>query len=133
VRADTRCSPAELAKHATPATPEAFQFNSENRVIAFSGIAHNDNFRQTLDSAGFNTARFIEYPDHHWYSDRDFETIQHAAAQSSAHCLATTEKDYARFAHRKTWPLELIVVGVRISFDGDEERFISFLQKKLQE
>jgi tetraacyldisaccharide 4'-kinase len=102
-----------------------------NPVVAFSGIARNDDFRQTLDALGFNIARFIEFPDHHWYADRDLATIEQAAGQSSATRLVTTEKDFVRIAHRKTWPLELVVVGVRISFGQDEDRFLSFLKNRI--
>ena len=130
---NARCSPAELADRSAPTINDIPGADTGRPAMAFSGIARNDDFRQTLGSAGINVTQFIQFSDHHWYSDRDFTAIQHAAEQSAAQCLVTTEKDYARFAHRKTWSLELIVVGVGISFGGDEARFNSFLQKKLQD
>jgi tetraacyldisaccharide 4'-kinase len=130
---NARCSPAEFAKRGVPTINDIPGVDAGRRSMAFSGIARNDDFLQTLGSAGINVTQFAQFSDHHWYSDRDFTAIQRAAEQSAAQCLVTTEKDYARFAHRKTWPLELIVVGVRISFGGDEARFDSFLQKKLQD
>ncbi|MDX1709348.1 MAG: tetraacyldisaccharide 4'-kinase, partial [Desulfobacterales bacterium] len=97
----------------------------------FSGIARNADFRQTLQSLGFNIAHFAQFGDHHWYSDGDLAAIEQAAGQSSAQRLVTTEKDFVRFAHRKTWPLEMIVVGVRISFGEDKHRFEGFLKERL--
>lgn len=124
---------------ASPAVPSPFDFPdaprpvSRHRVVAFSGIARNDDFRQTLATLGFNVAHFAQFPDHHWYTDADLAAIEQAAEQFSAQCLVTTDKDYVRIAHRKTWPLELVVVGVRISFGEDEQRFEAFLNEKLRD
>ena len=100
-------------------------------VVAFSAIARNDDFRQTLEVLGFDIAHFAQFSDHHWYSESDLAAIDQAARQLSAQCLATTEKDFVRIAHRKTWPLELLVVGVGISFGDDEARFDTFLRERL--
>ena len=104
---------------------------SRQRVTAFSGIARNDDFRQTLDNLQCDLTRFLTFPDHHFFADSDFEAIVRAAEQTSAKFIITTEKDYARFGHRTTWPLELIVVGVAISFGRDAERFDAFLKERL--
>ena len=106
-------------------------FLTRQRVTAFSGIARNDDFRQTLDNLQCHLTRFLSFPDHHFFADSDFESIVRAAEQTSAEFIITTEKDYARFGHRTTWPLELIVVGVRISFGRDKERFDAFLKERL--
>jgi tetraacyldisaccharide 4'-kinase len=125
---DSRVSPAELSLIDISDQPGTV---SRHPVVAFSGIARNDDFRQTLDALGFNIAHFTRFPDHHWYSDRDLDAIEQTAEKLSAQCLVTTEKDFVRIAHRKTWPLKLIVVGVRISFGADEQRFEAFLKKRL--
>ena len=127
---DKQVSPAGLSAMDIPDPPGA---GTHHPVAAFSGIARNDDFRQTLESLGFYIAYFAEFPDHHWYSDRDLAAIEKAAQQASARYMVTTEKDYMRIAHRKTWPLDLIVVGVRISFGEDEERFLSFLENKIRD
>ena len=126
---DRRVSPAELSP---VDIPDQSGMVPRHPVVAFSGIARNDDFRQTLEALGFNIAHFAQFPDHHWYSDRDLAAIEQTAEQLSAQCLVTTEKDFVRVAHRKTWPLELIVVGVRISFGADEQRFEAFLKKRLK-
>ena len=125
---DRRVSPAELSPIDISDQPGTVP---RHPVVAFSGIARNDDFRQTLDALGFNIAHFARFPDHHWYSDRDLDAIEQTAEKLSAQCLVTTEKDFVRIAHRKIWSLKLIVVGVRIWFGEDEERFVAFLKKQL--
>jgi tetraacyldisaccharide 4'-kinase len=125
---NTGSSPAELSALAIHDCLEAV---ARQRAVAFSGIARNDDFRQTLDALEINVTQFSQFPDHHWYSESDFAALNRAVEKTSAQYLVTTEKDYARIAHRLTWPLELIVVGVRISLGADEERFEAFLKKRL--
>ena len=125
---DRQVLPAELYSRSIPDQHAGIYRNS---FAAFSGIARNDDFRQTLDTLGFNIAHFAQFADHHWYSDSDLTAIEQVARRSSAQCLVTTEKDFVRIAHRKIWPLEMIVVGVRISFGEDEERFEEFLKERL--
>ncbi|MBW2411125.1 MAG: tetraacyldisaccharide 4'-kinase [Deltaproteobacteria bacterium] len=125
---DTRVLPDELDSRIIP---DQHEIINQGPVAAFSGIARNDDFRQTLDTLGFNIAHFAQFADHHWYSDSELAAIEQAAGQSSAQCFVTTEKDFVRFAHRKTWPLEMIVFGVRVSFGEDEKRFEEFLKIRL--
>ncbi len=62
-------------------------------VFGFSGVARNDQFRDTLAAAGFRVAGFLPYPDHHAYGRRDLERIAREAAGLPA---ITTEKDLVR-------------------------------------
>jgi len=122
---------ASLAELTDPVISNPPDFLARRRVMAFSGIARNDEFRQTVDNLQCHLTRVLQFPDHHLYADSDFKSIIRAAKQTSAEFIITTEKDYARFGHRTTWPLELIVVGVRISFGKDEQDFDAFLRKRL--
>jgi tetraacyldisaccharide 4'-kinase len=101
------------------------------RIFGFSGIARNQDFRKTVKELGFNAAGFLEFPDHHPYSQEDLKAILTAAENSGARCLVTTEKDSVRMLARTPLPLDLIVVGVRVSFPAGEQDFISFLQDRL--
>jgi tetraacyldisaccharide 4'-kinase len=102
-----------------------------HKVFAFSGIARNDDFRHTLSVLGLNTTGFLEFSDHHHYTQNDLATILHLAGNSSADLLITTEKDYVRIAHKKTFPMDLVVVGVKVSFGYDEQAFFDFIKDRL--
>jgi tetraacyldisaccharide 4'-kinase len=100
-------------------------------VFAFSGIARNDHFQRTVEDLGFNITGFCRFPDHHPYAPNDVSAIIKAAKGAGAEFLITTEKDYVRFGHRFDWPLDLIVVGIRIDFGDDDKRFDDFIKEQL--
>ena len=62
-------------------------------VFAFSGLARNAQFRDTLEAAGFRVKGFLPFPDHHAYGRRDLERIARGAGGLPA---ITTEKDMVR-------------------------------------
>jgi len=62
-------------------------------VFAFSGLARNAPFRDTLGAAGFRVEGFLPFPDHHVYGGRDLERIAREAGGLPA---ITTEKDLVR-------------------------------------
>jgi tetraacyldisaccharide 4'-kinase len=100
-------------------------------IFGFSGIARNADFQNTVKNLGFNTTGFLEFSDHHRYSAHDLSYIQSKAERAGARCLITTEKDLVRLSPQNPFPLELIVVGVKISFGNNQQKFTSFLKKQL--
>ena len=109
-----------------------FDIFNGKRVFAFSGIAKNDDFRQTVESFKCEIAGFSGFPDHHQYSAIELGEIVKSAMDLSADFIFTTEKDYVRIAHRIKWPIDLVVIGIEISFGEDDIDFKSFLKSRLQ-
>jgi tetraacyldisaccharide 4'-kinase len=111
---------------------EAIRQNSDcikgRTVFAFSGLADNYNFLRTLKSLKCNVSGFMEFPDHHPYSESDIDEILSAAKRSMSECLITTEKDYVRIVHKIDWPHDLFVIGIEIDFGADKERFNFFIK-----
>jgi tetraacyldisaccharide 4'-kinase len=97
-------------------------------VFAFSGLADNYNFFRTLKSLKCNVSGFMEFPDHHPYSERDLDEILSAAKRSMSKCLITTEKDYVRIAHKIDWSDDLFVIGIEIDFGADKKRFNAYIK-----
>ena len=97
-------------------------------VFAFSGLADNHSFRQTVKSLKCNVSGFMEFPDHHPYSERDLDEILLAAKKSMSDCIITTEKDYVRIAYKIDWPDDLFVIGIEIDFGADKKRFNSYIK-----
>jgi len=98
-------------------------------VFVFSGLADNYNFLRTLKSFKCNVSGFMEFPDHHPYSERDLDEILSAARRSMSECLITTEKDYVRIVHKIDWPYDLFVIGIEIDFGADKKRFNSYIKE----
>ena len=104
------------------------------RVLAFSGIARNDSFQSTVSDLGCTVTTFLTFPDHHPYSRDDIDKILQTAAHHKVEWLLTTEKDYVRLAHHQLeWPLELLAIGIDISFGEDQEGFHRLLTETLPE
>lgn len=119
------------------AVPDVFSTNDfeqikHRKVFCFSGIARNDDFRYTVKALGFKLTGFLEFSDHHPYTQKDLATILRCAENTGADWLITTEKDHARIVFKEPLPLELIVVGVKVSFGDREQDFISFIKNRLQ-
>jgi tetraacyldisaccharide 4'-kinase len=69
---------------------------STERVVAFAGIARPERFFNALRSLGYEVARELTFPDHHWYTARDISGIQAAARDANTPVIVTTEKDAVR-------------------------------------
>lgn len=111
--------------------PETGRIRNAGKVFGFSGIARNHDFQDTVKRLGFRTAGFAEFSDHHRYTAQDFSSILAAAENANATCLITTEKDLVRIPSKNPFHLDLIVVGVKISFGDGEQDFTAFLKDRL--
>jgi tetraacyldisaccharide 4'-kinase len=112
-------------------TAKDFEEIENRRAFCFSGIARNDDFRQTVGELGLNVSGFLEFPDHHPYTEDDMSGILRQAGISGADLLITTEKDHVRIAQKAPLPMALIVVGVRVAFEDDQQSFSTFIKDSL--
>ena len=103
-------------------------------VYAFSGIVGNSDFRGVLKGFGCRLVGYSELPDHHPYTFGELEDIFRAAKDAGAEALATTEKDYARIRHQLSLPLDLLIVGIEMTFADKadkEDSFDAFIEHQL--
>jgi len=100
------------------------------RFYAFSGIARNDEFLETLRKMGADVCGFQGFSDHHFYSAEDIQTILKTAVNAGATAIAFTEKDLARLHGRFQFPMECVVVGIRMSLDN-AVAFDRFIQNRI--
>jgi tetraacyldisaccharide 4'-kinase len=107
-----------------------FGFIENRKVYGFSGIAGNHYFRRTIEELSCAILKSLDFPDHYKYSASDAERIGSEAKRLKADYIITTEKDYARIYKYLPWPVDLVVVGVKIEFE-DEEKFQAFIKKSL--
>ena len=101
------------------------------RVFAFAGIADNSDFKKTIQDLNCDLRGFMGFADHHSYTDRDLAELLHAARRSGAEIMCTTEKDAVRIAPRMQWPMDLAVIGVRLSFTSGGASFEAEIVKRL--
>ena len=123
---------AQLSDRLNISSKYDFNIFKKKRVFAFSGIAINDNFRRTIESFKCKLENFSGFPDHHPYSNRELDEIVKSAMDLSAEFIFTTEKDYVRIAHKTKWPIDLVVIGIEISFGENDIAFKSFIKSRLR-
>lgn len=101
------------------------------RLFAFSGIARNEAFRETVSSLGGDVIGFLEFSDHHRYTQDDVESIWKGATDKGVDGIITTEKDLVNLGTDTPSMPPLLVLGIRISFGDDAEAFASYLKTKM--
>lgn len=109
---------------------EAFGSVAGKKVVAFSGIAGNDHFRRTLEECKCDLLEFFGFPDHYRYTAGDIERISKSVRDRKAELVMTTEKDFARMNGKFDFPVDIIVVGVKMCLK-DEKSFREFILSKL--
>jgi tetraacyldisaccharide 4'-kinase len=82
------------------------------RVFAFSGLADNEQFFDSLRAEGLTLERTRGFPDHHAYSALDLAQIHHAARGTDA--IVTTEKDAVKI-HAD----DIVAIPAEFIFDDD--------------
>ena len=66
------------------------------KVFTFCAIGSAESFKRTLKKLNVNIAGYIDFLDHHQYTNNDINTIVNAATASEAKIIITTEKDWMR-------------------------------------
>jgi tetraacyldisaccharide 4'-kinase len=101
------------------------------RLFAFSGIARNECFHETISKLGGCLSGFLEFPDHHRYARHDLGLIWKRARDLNVDNIITTEKDYINICTDMPPNPELLVLAVSISFGDDTEAFASYLKTQI--
>jgi tetraacyldisaccharide 4'-kinase len=84
----------------------------QRRVVAFVGIGNPQAFVTTLTRLGADVVALLVFPDHHPYTQADWQTIVATCERQHAACLVTTEKDAVRLA--PSWQAAVPVYTLRI-------------------
>lgn len=112
-------------------TSHNFDFLKTSKVFVFSGIAKNEEFRATVAGLAGEVLDSIGFNDHHKYTETDFRLITGKAEKCSAAFVVTTEKDYVKIAGKIQSPIDIVVIGIRISFKQDGMKFSEFIKDKV--
>ncbi len=115
---------ATLLAQPEPGPPDPLK---GRRVFAFSGLAHNEAFWDTLPKFGAQVNGTLGFKDHHPYIVADANRIDRAAQLAGSELLVTTDKDYVRLPPEVSFPLALIVMGISIDFGEDIERWRQYV------
>jgi tetraacyldisaccharide 4'-kinase len=102
---------------------------ARRRLLAFGGLAAPRSFMETAEGLGILLAGFIEFGDHHWYTDGDLEEVARRAALAGAEGLITTEKDAMRLRDLALPRLPLWILSVRMVIATGQAAWVNALRQ----
>ena len=101
------------------------------KAVAFSGLADNNQFYDSLEQGGCRLVHQFAFGDHHQYCTGDLERIVKKAVAKGANLLITTAKDWVKIQSIYRYSMTVIVVDVRIGWREDPACFHTFLSTAL--
>ena len=104
------------------------------RFAAFSGIGRPGGFHRSLREYLGDPLALEVFDDHHWYTPRDLQRLEHMAKNAGAEYLVTTQKDAVRLERIKELAeldgrIPLVVLAISVEVIDGEER----LRKRMEE
>ncbi len=102
----------------------------DKKAFAFSGISNNESFKKTAIKLGLKLLGHICFSDHHNYTKKDFIKINKKAKELRADFLVTSEKDIVKIDSYSCFDIDILIVGVKISFIENDNNFIEYILNK---
>ena len=105
------------------------KFNRSKKYLIYSGIGNPHGFAKILKQNKVKIVDKIIFPDHHSYSNQDFNFILNKAKQNNAEII-TTEKDYVKVPKELQKKIKFLKVNLIIH---NEKKLIKFLKLNLND
>jgi tetraacyldisaccharide 4'-kinase len=105
------------------------KFNRSKKYLIYSGIGNPHGFAKILKQNKVKIIDKIIFPDHHSYSNQDFNFILNKAKQNDADII-TTEKDYVKVPKELQKKIKFLKVNLIIH---NEKKLIKFLKLNLND
>ena len=93
-------------------TPQLTASQTPCPIIAFAGIGRPDKFYHTLTSCGFTLLQTHDFPDHHFYTIQELQTLIKEAQIYNAP-LYTTSKDYVKIPPHLRSSFNVLEISIR--------------------
>ena len=90
-------------------------------IVAFAGIGNPSNFFDLLKENNINLKKTYSFPDHHNYSEKDFDRI----VGDKSRKIVTTEKDYYRMNNKQKEKCDYVEVDLEIENKNEFESLIT--------
>ncbi len=97
------------------------------KVVLASAIANPHRFRSTAERLGWQVIDHMAFPDHHQFSQRDFESIAEAAGPLP---VIVTEKDLVKLPGSFVGSQKTYALVVNLVLE-EEEQFLNLVQQVL--
>lgn len=94
-----------------------------SKYFAFSGLANNEKFINSLKNADYDIKKFINFGDHYKYTSCEISTIIEEAKKDNLEII-TTKKDWVKIPKEYQSKIEFLEIELRFY---DDEKFLKFL------
>jgi tetraacyldisaccharide 4'-kinase len=101
------------------------------RVLAFAGIAHPEQFQESLIELGADVIQFIGFRDHYRFDGDEIRELIRMKERIGARYLLTTEKDWMRIAPFTPACNDLAYLSVRFAFLPRQEGIFGIIRNGL--
>lgn len=99
------------------------------KVIALTAIASPESFYKMLEIEGAEIIDRIDYPDHHYFSEKELNEILLQATRNEA-IIMTSEKDMVKIRRVSQDP-RIFYMNIEVEFQSGEEELWSGIKKAL--
>ena len=96
---------------------------SNKKVIAFAGIGNPQKFYTSLQQSGFEIIETQDFPDHHYYSDKELQILINKAQDYNA-LLYTTSKDFVKIPTHLQKHFKVLAITIKWENSQDLTNFI---------
>ena len=102
---------------------------AHKKVMTVSGVATPDLFHRFIREADAEIIDMMVFPDHHVYTERDWQTI--VSASRVCDFVVTTEKDLVKLEKFPFATDKLVALRIDMEVD-DAEQFLAFIESQLK-
>ncbi|NQT22186.1 MAG: tetraacyldisaccharide 4'-kinase, partial [Candidatus Omnitrophica bacterium] len=103
------------------------------KVSLVSAVANPAYFKYMVNNLGAEIIHKMDFPDHHNYTQKDFERIEKTAIEQGCEYVVVTEKDMVKLAKLdiKNLKLEILVLHVELEITKGMEELVAGLNSML--
>ena len=98
-------------------------------IMVFAGIAHPDDFLETVKRCGANIVHFKAFSDHHFFSAHEIKELVSRKKQSNVDFLLTTEKDWIRIDGKIDTDLNIAILTIKIGLLSGSNTFFESIKQ----
>lgn len=120
------CAFRTLDKIPSPITIDSLKAKP---LAAFCAIGDPEGFYNLLTGLGLDLKLFLQFEDHHNYTQGDLHKIIAAAKAKTAQAIVTTEKDAVKLSGLESAGCTLLVLAVKLGITKNEAEFNNRLLK----
>jgi tetraacyldisaccharide 4'-kinase len=109
-------------RRADTGKPLSLEKLKNRRILGISGLANPISFHRLLDNLGLTVVKYLDFPDHHWYTKQDAHHIRRILAEDQIDAIMTTEKDEVKLSlHFELLEVPVYIMTIEMDVQPEKE------------